>query len=205
MEGISRWGHDAMTSRFVSQLSALIIARGSGRPILSSAVEINNATQFGCLIDKTIGDEVMFVVPCPTEGVMIPGIFSIGQFLGGLRILALAPENNWNFRIGISVGDLIYVKLGNDNYNEWTVFSEPVHVAKRLMSLEELADPNPIVCAFGINNSGANYDLLHFGRFNVNWRFDSPQSTTNLKGVGTVDFIVMTPLPLEAVEGIAQS
>jgi Adenylate and Guanylate cyclase catalytic domain len=79
---------------------------------------ISEATRFDCLIDKTIGDEVMFVVPCPTEGVMIPGIFTIGQFLGGLRILALASENNWNFRIGISVGELIHVKLGNDNYND---------------------------------------------------------------------------------------
>jgi len=76
------------------------------------------------LVDKMIGDEVMFVLPEMEE---MPNPFEIlllGQLMGGLHDLAYELEPNYKYRIGISYGKVNVFHLKGEKYSEWTILLE---------------------------------------------------------------------------------
>lgn len=120
-------------------------------PFLTKTIAV--LTDRNALVDKMIGDEIMFVLP-EYDGINSQGtLLSFGQLLGGLHDLAfdLAPE--YSFRIGLSYGLVRFYHLNGDGYSEWSVVGEPIHIAKRLHSVEELATPNPVCGAYGLSLS----------------------------------------------------
>lgn len=124
--------------------------RDFSSPFLNDIIKI--LTNFECLIDKTIGDEVMFVLPHKEE-TQIPTQIILGQIIGSLKKYAFENNNGYKFRVGISYGNLYLDRVGNESYSEWAVFGEPIITAKRLMSLDEVKDPNPMVIILGKNDN----------------------------------------------------
>ena len=102
------------------------------------------------LIDKMIGDEIMFVLPETEESSSPSEILFLGQIMGGLHDLAYELQPDYKFRIGISYGKVNVFHLKGKNYSEWSIVGEPVHVAKRLHGVEKLRSPEPVCGAFGM-------------------------------------------------------
>ncbi|PKL86368.1 MAG: hypothetical protein CVV22_02555 [Ignavibacteriae bacterium HGW-Ignavibacteriae-1] len=119
---------------------------------------INILVKKECLIDKTIGDEVMFILPHKEESQMHTHA-KLGQIIGGLIEYSYKNESEYKFRVGISYGKLCLDKIGDDNYSEWAVFGEPIITAKRLMSLDEIQDANPIAIVLGKNDNSERCSL----------------------------------------------
>ena len=110
-------------------------------PFLTSM--INTVAHDSGLVDKTIGDEVMFILPDVNGAVnvsmmkLVHYIFLRGQKLG----------SDYPLRLGLSYGSL-YVDKVNGEFSEWTIVGEAVHLAKRLMC--EIGDVTSIKGAFGM-------------------------------------------------------
>lgn len=117
-------------------------------PFLEKSISI--LTSHGALIDKTIGDEVMFVLVERGEDPNAPEILFLGQICGALFELAHQQGSPYCFRIGISYGKVRATRINCEGYSEWSFFGEPIHVAKRLHELPELRVPNPVCFAFGM-------------------------------------------------------
>jgi len=156
------------------------------------------------LIDKTIGDEVMFVLPEVEEDPHDTAILNLGQLMGGLHDLAFNLKGGYRFRISLSYGKVCFFCVEGSGYSEWTAASEPVHVAKRLQDLPDLANPDPVVGAFGVQPTGEPvHELLTMMRQRLSIfagfasRFDNRLEDTprSLKGVGDVFCAVLVPRP----------
>jgi len=154
------------------------------------------------LIDKTIGDEVMFVLPV-TEEENNPETLFLGQLMGGLHDLAFELKN-YPFRIGLSYGAVRFFCIEGSGYSEWTAVGETIHVAKRLHGLQELEKPAPVVGAFGMQVRVDSVDEIRkvmrqqLGIFAGHAsRFDHTLVNTpiKLKGVGEVLYAILTPRP----------
>jgi len=154
---------------------------------------LNTLKRENCYIDKTIGDEVMFIIPDGGEKTIIPAILTIEQILGSFAYDVRNKSCNYKFRIGISYGDLFFTQISNNRYKEWTVFGEAIHVAKRLMSIEDLRDPKNVLCGFGINYAHRFVNPIYFASYNQNWEKSPVKEICNLKGVGKVVYIVLEP------------
>lgn len=102
------------------------------------------------MVDKMIGDEVMFVLPEMEEMSNPFEILLLGQIMGGLHDLAYELAPSYKYRIGISYDKVNVFHLKGKKYSEWTIVGEPVHIAKILHGLKELAFPEPVCGAFGI-------------------------------------------------------
>jgi len=118
------------------------------KPFLSGIIE--RAVDRYALIDKTIGDEVMFVLPDIEEDDGAPAVLLMGQLLGGLYDFQRELGADYPFRIGLAYGKLYIDHVKGKGYSEWTIIGEVVHLAKRLHSLEELKQPSSIAGAFGM-------------------------------------------------------
>ena len=103
------------------------------RPFLSGV--INAARRCGALIDKTIGDEVMFLIPEMSDDGGAPAVFSLGPLLDCLCQLRSDLNPHHAFRIGLSFGCLFVDRIEGEGYKEWTIVGEAVQLAKRLTSL----------------------------------------------------------------------
>ena len=143
------------------------------------------------LIDKTIGDEIMFVA-LDTNDRFSPGILQFGQFLGAMRTLSEEHNPPWKFRIGISYGEVYIARIEAGSYREWAVFGECIAVAKRLMDLPALQDPNPVLCAFGMKQSDVGGRLSHFCAYNTKWR-NIRETSESLDGVKQVSYVIIEP------------
>lgn len=118
------------------------------RPFLSQVLDVFRS--HGILIDKTIGDEVMFVLPdCEEESDNLE-LLSLGEAMGALHDLAFNLEPHYRYRIGLAYGDVSFVHVEGTGYSEWTCVGETVHVAKRLHELKYMKDPDPVSAAFGM-------------------------------------------------------
>jgi class 3 adenylate cyclase len=102
------------------------------------------------LIDKTIGDEIMFVLPDLEEDGGSPLSRTLEGLLGGLcdRQRTLGAE--YPLRLGLSYGTLGIGLILTAEYQEWTTFGEPVHLAKRLHGLDPLKQPTSLAGALGV-------------------------------------------------------
>ena len=153
------------------------------------------------LVDKMIGDEIMFVLPDFEEIGMPPSILLLGQILGGFYEFAYNVDLKYKYRIGLSYGEMLVSNLKGEGYSEWTMVGEPVHVAKRLQGIPALQHPNPILGAIGLCAQKETDDIVtdHLqqilnivagpsSRFNC-----SIQNPADLKGVGRVIWALLKP------------
>lgn len=111
---------------------------------------VNKAVAAGALVDKTIGDEVMFFVPDMEEDGGVPGIFDMSFLLNSLHDLQSDLGNAYPFRIGLSYGFQFVGRIQGNGYAEWTVIGESVNLAKRLHSARGDAREEKFVGAFGV-------------------------------------------------------
>lgn len=167
-------------------------------PFLREVLEILRGRH--ALIDKTIGDEAMFVLPEVDED---DGreVFYLGQALGALHDLAFKLGGEYRFRFSLSYGAVRFFEIDALGYSEWTTVGEPVHVAKRLQTLPEVHDPQPVVGAFGMCVSEAAIDevkrvmtqqLAIIAGYPSHFDYRFGNKPVNLKGVGEVFYAVLS-------------
>lgn len=118
------------------------------KPFLEKIIDL--LSKRSALIDKMIGDEIMFVLPEIEESSNPDEILLLGSIMGGLHDLAYELQPHYKYRIGISYGKVNVFHLKGKRYSEWSIVGEPVHVAKRLLGLKELTYPSPVCGAFGM-------------------------------------------------------
>ena len=128
------------------------------RPFLTRVIDI--LAKGHALVDKMIGDEIMFVLPETEESSNPHEILFLGQIMGGLHDLAYELPPTYKYRIGISYGKVNVFHLKGEKYAEWSIVGEPVHVAKRLHGLERLISPDPVYGAFGIGLNNSSKDSI---------------------------------------------
>jgi Adenylate and Guanylate cyclase catalytic domain len=165
-------------------------------PFLTQMIDF--MTQCECLIDKTIGDEIMFILPNPEE---FSGYFAISDLLKLFRLLSTFSNDYpyYRYRIGLSYGTHYLDRISAKAYSEWIVAGEPIIAARRAMSLPELADPSPALCAVchksDLDGSGKRFVesvMKSFKNFPIaNWREKSELSAAAVKGVGNIDYQVL--------------
>lgn len=118
------------------------------RPFISGVAD--EAVGCGALVDKTIGDEVMFIIPDTEEDGGVPAVLMMGFLLGGLHDLRRRLGVKYPFRIGLSYGVQYVDHIDGKGYGEWTVVGESVNLAKRLHALPGAAPDDGIAGAFGV-------------------------------------------------------
>jgi class 3 adenylate cyclase len=170
-------------------------------PFLSRLIGILRGR--GALIDKTIGDEVMFVLPEKDEDLGCEILF-LGQLMGGLHDLAFEFKGAYPFRIGLSYGKVRFFCVDGLCYSEWTTVGQPVHIAKRLQMLQELRNPRPVIGAFGMEVSTQSREeveqlmklrLSQFAGFASRFDHRLALEPVDLKGVGKVLYATLLPRP----------
>jgi len=163
---------------------------------------INILTDRFAMIDKMIGDEIMFILPEIEENTNLHEILYLGQIMGGLHDLAYELRPNYTYRFGLSYGKVNVSLLKGKDYSEWSVIGEPVHVAKRLQGLDKLASPNPVCGAFGlaIGNqplqsllTQLQHKLAIIAGFASRFTHTIEPEPQELKGVGRVLLAYLTP------------
>jgi class 3 adenylate cyclase len=99
---------------------------------------ITAATEHKCFVDKTIGDEVMVVMPVFPH--MDYPLSDMAWFLFGVvrRLEAMVPDVQ--FRAGIAFGKVFLDEIQAESYQEWSVFGNCVNGAKRLQTIATPAE-----------------------------------------------------------------
>lgn len=157
-------------------------------PFLNGAINI--VEKFGGITDKTIGDEIMFFIPYVPES-ELTGQFPIpSRFLERLSDLTHLKSPNatgYRLRAAMSFGKVALTQIGNNpqGYQEWAIFGESIHIAKRLMTAPEAENPDPFVGLYGIKDTIAekNWVLEPF-LASIDSRFT--KHTLSFKGVGNI-------------------
>jgi hypothetical protein len=111
---------------------------------------IAEMTECGALIDKTIGDEVMFVLPDMGEDGGVPASLIVGSLVTKLIKLQKRLGKSYPFRLGLSYGSLFIDHIEGKGYSEWTVVGESVNLAKRLQTLKGIEPIDGFAAAFGM-------------------------------------------------------
>lgn len=170
------------------------------KPFLRGVVEILRGR--GALIDKMLGDEVMFVLPEIEEGPY--QVLLLGQIMGALHDFAFMVRPAYSFRIGLSYGGVRFFCIEGPGYSEWTTVGEVVHVAKLLHNLAALKSPDPVVGAFGMRTSSQSVEstvatmrqrLGIIAGFASRFDHEFAPRPTPLKGVGDVFYAILRPRP----------
>jgi len=156
---------------------------------------INILSNFGAMIDKMIGDEIMFIIPEIEENKSPIEILRLGQLLGTLYDYANKNENGYKFRVGLSYGLINVFHLEGDNYSEWSSVGESVNIAKRLHSLPVMKNPDPICGAFGLSGNiddqklteqKLKYYLEFIAGYASKYKTSDYPHKSVLNGIGTV-------------------
>lgn len=154
-------------------------------------------TQNRGLIDKTIGDELMFVLPDPYEDGGPRADSSMSLILLGLLEAQAELGVDYPLRLGLACGHVFVQRLDVGDYAEWSVFGEAVHLAKRLQEWDRLGKPNPVVGAFGVLDREAdafphfeeNVPILTAGA----WLSPEFHVVSDLKGVSPARCALLRP------------
>jgi class 3 adenylate cyclase len=161
---------------------------------------INILRSKGALIDKTIGDELMFVLPEWEEDPI--QLLLLGQILSSFHDLAAKLEGHYKYRIGLSYGKIYVSEISGEGYSELTIFGEVVHVAKRIVTIPELEFPNPTCGAFALPIDVINKDSIRellaqklsvVAGFASRYKSEPIQEPVSLKGVGDLIYAVFKP------------
>lgn len=170
-------------------------------PFLESLINFFNSMD--CLIDKTIGDEIMFIFVDRFEDGDAPASLRFGQLLGELYSLYKNSLNLYPSRLGLSYGKIYIDRIKGNDYSEWTAFGEPIHLAKRLHSLKQLKQmekDNIFSAAFGIlykeeNAFMAKFDVMieQLAGNASQFRYDIIPDPEALKGISNYKCAVIYP------------
>jgi len=161
------------------------------KPFLTSIIKI--LTEQNSLIDKTIGDEIMFFLPSIEGG--FPVDFDFWQILRKIKDFAL--ENSmYKFRMGISVGKMYLDVISTNDYSEWFISGEPIIAAKRIMSTAEMENLNPCIAAICLKEKDKKL-LESFCNGIVsyqpcNWVPDGEIKNNTFKGIGNIIYQLIT-------------
>jgi len=118
------------------------------RPFLTGTANLVRM-HFG-LVDKTIGDEIMFILPDMSEGTGFPAVLPMGQLLGGLHDLKCELGHDYEIRFGLAYGTAYVDCYETEGYHEWTVVGEVVNLAKRMSQYDQIDSSKGIGGAFGM-------------------------------------------------------
>lgn len=102
------------------------------------------------LVDKTIGDEVMFILPHAEDHGGPPPILMMGQLMGGMHDFQRELGRRYPMRVGLAHGGILVGSIDGDGYREWTSFGETVHLAKRLNTFNDVRADFGFYGAFGV-------------------------------------------------------
>jgi class 3 adenylate cyclase len=149
-------------------------------PFVEAIVDV--ATQHHGFIDKTIGDEVMIVLPdFPGDAVVSKAglprrnlmTIEIAKLVGALA--TRAPDRR--FSSGFAIGEVILDRVGGDGYGEWTVYGNTVNAAKRLQSIKPM-EGSPLVSAdlnlLAVGAIEAEYPEIHNNLSNLQLLWPNP-------------------------------
>lgn len=120
------------------------------------AAVVDAATRHECFIDKTIGDEVMVVMPWFDRDTILSDVRMPTRQIPEIDLSCLFSDLIENlqkrtpttkFSAGFAFGTLVLDQVGGGSYSEWTVYGNTVNAAKRLQSrqpADSWADENVI-------------------------------------------------------------
>lgn len=167
-------------------------AAGFIKPFLNKVV--GACLENGGIVDKTIGDEIMFVLPDMSDEGGHPQTLAIDCL--NTKLLQLQQElgDSYRFRIGLSYGEMELMRICIEDFEEWSVVGEAVNLAKRLQRLDELEkkEEDHAYCgAFGMLGKQDKYAL----QFDVIMKY--------LAGRGTMFLPQPVPKP-QALNGISE-
>jgi len=118
------------------------------RPYLVKLVDV--VTDHRGIVDKTIGDEVMFVLPDTFENGSGTCFLLMGQFLGRLCEIPLELGVDYRMRLGLAYGSVFIDVVESGGYRETTTVGEVVNLAKRVQRLAGLRRDCGLGGAFGV-------------------------------------------------------
>jgi len=116
--------------------------RDIAAPFVSAVVDA--ATRHKCFIDKTIGDEVMVVMPSFDWDAALssldlrvrdPFLMEMGELVVDLIDALSKSLPEVGLSAGFSMGDVVLDRVGSQDYVEWTVYGNSVNAAKRLQAM----------------------------------------------------------------------
>jgi class 3 adenylate cyclase len=119
----------------------------------------------GGKINKFMGDAVLIIFPENSPGrnhsVSYSAILSAITILGRVPELKRKLGIDFNFRIGVDYGRLVYGKTGSVRNFELGVIGDPVNTAARFESLNKQYNTNLLVSDVALDNGGFKAGDLH--------------------------------------------
>jgi class 3 adenylate cyclase len=166
------------------------------KPFLVGVTE--KAVQCGALVDKTIGDEVMFILPDTKDDGGSPGILEMRFLMTLLHDFQRELGPQYPFRIGISYGVQFVDRIEGKGYTEWTVVGESVNLAKRLHTLPGAEPDDNIGGAFGVLVNETSEQMFmaclgHMAGFGLPMTHRVVEGAVQLKGISSARCAILTP------------
>ncbi len=152
------------------------------------------------LVDKMIGDEIMFIVPELLEDGGGPAPLSMGLLLAELLTLQRRLGDAYRMRAGLAYGSLFISHLQAGSYSEWSIVGEPVHLAKRLMTDEVQVNPVSIACAVGAlmaEMAPPRFANLLGDVAGTVWQISDQGTREDFKGVSAAHYAFLSPRELK--------
>lgn len=173
-------------------------------PFVAAVVEA--AQRNHCFIDKTIGDEVMLVMPSIGEDVDLADIglnvrdpwpLAISDLVGDILRLVKERAPGRAFSAGFGFGPVVLGSVGTEGYRESTVYGNAVNAAKRIQTLAGKISPGKKQNTLAVGVIESERGEWFRGEFNFDiWQQVGPISFTAvtsgsepLKGVGDVCYV----------------
>lgn len=101
---------------------------------------LNACSECNCLVDKTIGDEVMFILPELAFDNGIPANAYIGRIISRLLEISKEIGEQYPFRFGLSFGEIRISRMQGEGFSEWTSLGETVNLSKRLQDYSSTSE-----------------------------------------------------------------
>lgn len=184
--------------------------RDIAAPFVETVVEI--AGKHDSFIDKTIGDEVMIVMPSFGEDVVLsdvgltgttePFLLRLSDFLVDVMDLLSVRVPGAVFTSGFAIGHIILDEVGAGNYRELTAYGNSVNAAKRLQALageyktDSATTGRHRLAVGALKDEEPDYDqeliswlevCPHIGRLQL---INASVGTTECKGLGSVSYVL---------------
>jgi class 3 adenylate cyclase len=182
--------------------------RDIAAPFVAAVVAAANRNH--SFVDKTIGDEVMLVMPSIGQDVELADIglcvrepwpIALSNLLADLLRLVDSHTARRAFSAGFAFGDVVLERVGDDSYSEWTVYGNAVNAAKRIQDLAARLKGNgrrsaPANCfSVGVIRSerqkwfSEEFDLRIWREIGPVVFHEAETGVENCKGVGEICYI----------------
>lgn len=165
---------------------------------------LSAASNNDVLIDKTIGDEVMFFIPDRTKEGMAPfPTMNMHYFMADIQKQYSQLGGKYPFRFGIAFGEVAVVIFEGQSYSECSLYGPSVNLAKRLHSLPQLKENDKrwkVSGAFGTlkkqNLKPSSFDaLLYYATGNITqFRTTILNPPPPLRGVSDYECAIISPV-----------